>query len=41
MIISSKQYATRTGLTVKFENKVSFCQQCEFSAGQWMYLSEK
>lgn len=41
VIVEIHSYPTRTGLRVKFDKPVSFCQQCEFIAGDLMYLPEK
>ncbi|MEG4445188.1 hypothetical protein QUB47_24575 [Microcoleus sp. AT9_B5] len=41
VITEIRSYPTRTGLRVKFDKPVSFCEQFEFVAGDLMYLPEK
>ena len=41
VIVEIRSYSYRTGLLVKFDKDVSFCQQFEFIAGDLMYLPKK
>ncbi|MEG5034342.1 hypothetical protein [Microcoleus sp. AT3-D2] len=41
VIVDTHSYSYRTGLLVKFDKPVSFCEQFEFIAGDLMYLPEK
>ena len=38
VITEIRPYSNNTGLMVKFDKEVAFCQQCEFVAGDLMYL---